>query len=170
VTEVPAPIRHVLGLLDRPVTRPLPELYGLNVSEIARVCRVTERTARRWKEGSRRPPESALMVLRRNLGAFSEHWKGWTINGPDIVSPDGWCIDRNHALTVPLMHGQISALRQKIATLEKALAAADAHDHPANQDWEIEISVGPPGQKRMLRASLRDLNDMVLLPSKKAAI
>ncbi len=77
--------------------------------------------------------------------------KGWTINGGDIVSPEGWTIDRNHALTVPLMHGQISALRQKIATLEKALAAAGG---VADADWEIEISIGPPGQKRVLRASL----------------
>jgi DNA-binding transcriptional regulator YiaG len=143
-----------------PVAR---ELYGINVKEIAAVCKVTERTARRWKDGARSPPESALMVLRRDLRCFSDYWRGWTINGEDIVSPEGWCIDRNQAMTVPLMHGQISALREKIAGLEKALAAAGG---ARDTDWEIEISVGPPGQKRLLRAALRDINDAVLLPKK----
>jgi hypothetical protein len=151
------------------------ETYGIGAKEIAALCGVDERTAARWKAGTTCPPESALMILRRDLGCFDERWKGWTINGGDIVSPEGWAIDRNHALTVPLMHGQISALRQKIATLEKALAAAGG---APDTDWEIEISIGPPGQTRVLRASSRDLGggspavsldsmgDMALLPAR----
>src|ERR1700760_4887579 len=127
--------------------RQLPELYGIGINEIADRCKVSIRTARRWKQGTMCPPESALMILRRDLGAFSEHWKGWTIRDKEITAPWGWTIARDHALTVPLMHGQISALRQELANLKKQLADAGADVG----DWEVEILVGPPGRQRKLR-------------------
>lgn len=108
------------------------------------------------------PPESALMILRRDLGAFSEEWKGWTIRGKTISAPWGWTIERDHALTVPLMHGQISTQRAEIAKLRKALAEVGGDQG----DWEVEIHIGPPGRQRTLRASIRDLNDVLLLPHK----
>jgi hypothetical protein len=77
-------------------------------------------TARRWKRGAICPPKTALMILARDLGCFSAEWRGWTINGPDLVSPDGWCVNRNDALIVPLMQGQISALRAQIRDLQDA--------------------------------------------------
>jgi hypothetical protein len=54
------------------------------------------------------------MILRRDLGCFAEEWRGWTVNRGDLVSPDGWCVDRHMALSVPLMHGQINALRHDL--------------------------------------------------------
>jgi hypothetical protein len=163
------PVVLTNGRSDEPretVNRGPIELYGVNINEIADTCKVSIRTAQRWKTGAMCPPESALMLLRRDLGCFSDYWNGWTVNGEDIVSPEGWCINRNQALTVPLMHGQVAALRQKIAKLEKELSAAGG---PIDQDWEIEISIGPAGQKRTLRASMRELNDAVLLPKKASS-
>lgn len=142
------------------------ELYGLGIKEIAEVCRVSERTARRWKSGTMCPPESALMILRRDLGCFSEEWKGWTIRDKKITAPWGWIIERDHALTVPLMHGQISALRQKIAKLEKELR--DAGGAP-DMEWELTVSVGPKGQLRTLRATLLEFNDQHEMLPRKAA-
>lgn len=69
------------------------------------------------------------MILRRDLGCFAVEWRGWTINGEDLVSPDGWCVNRNDALAVPLMHGQIAALRAKIRGLE-AEVNGDLEDQP----------------------------------------
>lgn len=98
--------------------QPRSELYGLSARYLAEVCKVDLATARRWKRGASCPPESALMLIRRDLGCFAKEWRGWTINGEDLVSPSGWCVNRNDALIVPLMHGQIAALRAKIAELE----------------------------------------------------
>lgn len=149
------------------MAKPHPLLYGLSPNDLVRLCGVDISTARRWKRGAFCPPKTALMILARDLGCFSDYWRGWTINGEDIVSPEGWCIDRNHALALPLVHGQVAALRQKVAQLEKELARAGALP---DEDWVIELSVGPPGQLRTLRASLREFNnDVVLLPKKKAA-
>ncbi len=136
--------------------KPHPALYGISINELVEVCKVDISTARRWKRGAFCPPKTALMILARDLGCFSDYWKNWTINGEDIVSPEGWTINRNHALTVPLMHGQISALRQKIAKLEKELK--DAGGAP-DMDWELTVSVGPKGQLRTLKATLREFHD-----------
>lgn len=145
--------------------KPHPALYGWSINDLVQRCQVDISTARRWKRGAFCPPKTALMILARDLGCFEERWKGWTINGGDIVSPDGWCIDRNHALTVPLMHGQISALRQKIAKLEKELR--DAGGAP-DMEWELHVSVGPKGQLRTLKATLLEFNEAQLLPKKAA--
>lgn len=142
--------------------KPHPALYGWSVNDLVRICQVDISTARRWKRGAFCPPKTALMMLARDLGCFSDYWHGWTINGEDIVSPEGWTINRNHALTVPLMHGQISALRQKIALLEKQLKDAGGI---RDMEWELHVSVGPPGQLRTLRARLREFHDdHVMLP------
>lgn len=112
-----------------------PEIYGIPIKELSRLCGVTERTARRWKDGTRCPPESALRILRRDLGLFSEKWRGWTVNDGDLVSPEGWTISRNDALAVPLMHGQISALRSELATLE----AEQFEEQPLPDEVQTQI-------------------------------
>ena len=106
-------------------------LYGIQVKEIARICGVDLSTARRWKRGAKCPPQTALMLLSRDLGFLAPEWAGWTINGEDLVSPDGWCVNRNDALIVPLMHGQIAALRAKIRDLEAADDTEGLEDQPA---------------------------------------
>jgi transcriptional regulator with XRE-family HTH domain len=97
-----------------------PELFGFPDKHIAKVCGVSLKTAQRWKAGQSVPPKTALMILARDLGCFAAEWHGWTVNGEDLVSPDGWTINRNDALVVPFMHGQISALRQQVAELQES--------------------------------------------------
>jgi len=79
------------------------------------------------------------MVLRRDLGCFAAEWRGWTINGEDLVAPDGWTVNRNDALIVPLMHGQISALRAEIAKL-KAEPDESMEEQPLPSDLPEIIS------------------------------
>lgn len=93
-------------------------LFGLSVSHIHRFCGVSLKTAGRWKRGQSVPPKTAVMILARDLGCFAPEWCGWTINGEDLVSPDGWCVNRNDALVVPLMHSQIAALRAQVRDLK----------------------------------------------------
>jgi len=54
---------------QRPKTAAPEVLYGVPITELARICRVSERTARRWKNGVRRPPQTALMIVAADLGA-----------------------------------------------------------------------------------------------------
>lgn len=96
------------------------ELDGINISEIARICHVSAKTAKRWKDGTVCPPKTALMVLSRDLGWLDPDWRGWKIRGDSIISPDGWTISRNDALSVPLMHGQIAALRGELRKVREA--------------------------------------------------
>lgn len=106
------------------------ELYGISIMELQRICKVSKKTAVRWKAGQTVPPQSALMLLRKDLGCFAVEWRGWTVNGEDLVSPDGWCVNRNDALIVPMMHGQIAALRAKIAELEATADQLEEQPQP----------------------------------------
>lgn len=92
-------------------------LYGITIKEIARICRVDLTTARRWKRGARCPPESALLLIRADLGCFSAEWAGWRLNGQDLVSPEGWRIARGQVMIVPLMRQQIAAYEVELKRL-----------------------------------------------------
>lgn len=89
--------------------------YGIRADVIAELCKVHVATARRWKSGACKIPYTAAILVSGDLGAFSAHWQGWRIEGDAIISPDGWQIRRDDALTVPLPLGQINALRAEIA-------------------------------------------------------
>ena len=113
-------------------------LYGIPSKEIARICQVDLRTARRWKRGDASPPLSALMMLSRNLGHLDPKWEGWTIRGGEIISPDGRRISRDDALIVQLMHGQIAALRYDLAKARAeldTLKASQTDDQPLPSQW-----------------------------------
>lgn len=122
----------------RLMPKPPPEVYGIPVKEIAAVCRVSEKTAARWKDGTTCPPSTALMILSRDLGCFASEWAGWTIRGGELISPEGWTVNRNDALTVPLMHGQISTLRAELRRLQEEREALE--DQPSPEEWQVEIA------------------------------
>lgn len=107
-----------------------PELFGVNISEIARSCRVSLKTATRWKNGTTCPPKTALMVLRRDLGIFSPEWAGWTVDGPEIVSPENWRVRRDDALAVPLLEAHIAALRAQVSDLKAARDEIEEQPEP----------------------------------------
>lgn len=111
-------------------------LYGLSVRHIAAFCGVSLKTAARWKAGQSVPPKTALMILERDLGCFGPEWRGWRVSGEDLVSPSGWCVNRNDALIVPLMHGQIAALRAELASLKEAAHGLD--EQPLPEQWEYQ--------------------------------
>ena len=116
--------------------KPRSELFGIPVSEIARICQVDLSTARRWKRGAICPPETAVFVLRLkysgDLSVLGSEWDGWTYRDGTLTSPDGWRITRNDALAVPLLHGQIQAMRQKIEGLEATHDALEEQPEPGD--------------------------------------
>jgi len=101
---------------DRP-----PELYGIPISELARICRVSIKTARRWKRGQTVPPESALMLLRGDLGCMADDWAGWSIRKDRLYSPEGWEVTRQDVLASPLLRAQLAAYQTENKSLKAKL-------------------------------------------------
>ena len=119
-----------------------PELQDYDISGLARICRVSLKTAGRWKAGQTVPPQTALMILRRDLGCFDPGWAGWRISGESLVAPFGaWPVRRDDALAVPLMHAQIDALRRDIERLKKELeeARSGRSEQPHPDTWVLKI-------------------------------
>lgn len=78
------------------------------------------------------------MLLSRDLGYLDPHWRGWTIRGEHIVSPEHWRVSRNDALSVPLLHQQISVLKAENRRLQEALEPS-LDDQPLPATWELEV-------------------------------
>lgn len=116
-----------------------PELYGVPIKELARLCQVSLKTATRWKNGQTVPPATAILVLRLkyhgDLGVLSGEWEGWYYRDGTLISPDGWRIDRNDALAVPLLHGHIKALQAQVADLEAREEALE--EQPTPSEWPV---------------------------------
>lgn len=89
------------------------ECYGIPAEVIARICKVDIKTARRWKNGTNRMPETAKMVLVADLGAFSPAFAGWTLRGGNLVSPEGWMATPGDILSVPLLRAQVAAYQAR---------------------------------------------------------
>ena len=104
-------------------------IYGIPAEVIADICRVDASTARRWKSGSRRIPYAAQALVSGDLGAFSKSWEGWRVQGDSLLSPDGWKISRQDALTVPLLQAQLSAVRAELERL-KACSGLEVQPPP----------------------------------------
>lgn len=148
--SIPPEEKEARGHIAREIRRKeeaVPEaLRGIPVAEIVRICQVEASTARRWKRGAIKPPETALMALRirfhGELDDLGPEWKKWRYRDGELRSPDGWRINRNDALSVPLMHGQISALRGKIADLEEQIEdrGLGMEEQPLPTEWEVEIA------------------------------
>jgi hypothetical protein len=123
--------------------RPDDILYGLNVNEIAARCGVDLATARRWKRGATCPPQTALMLLARDLGCFHPRWKGWQISERgELCSPENWIATPGDVLSIQLVQAQLATYRSENRALKQALAAEDAEkyeEQPAPGDWQIEF-------------------------------
>lgn len=110
-----------------------PQLIGINVKELARICHVSLKTAGRWKDGSTCPPESALLLLAADLGCFDAAWKGWRARRGKLISPEGWEITLGDVISAPLLRQQLAAFKSELKRLR---AAADTiQDQPLPADW-----------------------------------
>lgn len=101
-----------------------PEVYGIPIKEIARICGVSEKTASRWKAGTACPPKTALLMLAGDLGCFDREWRGWVIRRGELVSPEGWCITMSDVRATPLQRSLIAVYQAENRRLREDLANA----------------------------------------------
>lgn len=123
------------GMSDRP-----PELLGIPIKEIQRICKVSLKTARRWKAGQNVPPESALMMLRGDLGCFDSAWEGWCLRNGKLISPENWIATPGDVLAIQLTQAQLSTYRNENRHLKADLAEAllqSFEEQPLPSQWEI---------------------------------
>ena len=116
------------------------ELFGHSIKEMARICRVSERTVRRWKDRTRRPTEQQLMLLRADLGVFDPKWSGWSVRNGLLISPENWRFNVNDVLAAQLKDAQIRAYQQENRELKRDLADALAQgyeEQPQAEDWAL---------------------------------
>lgn len=94
-------------------------LCGVSAERLARLtgCHLT--TARRWKD--RRRARSWLVLLVRTvlegeLDAISRTWRGWSIIGDELVSPEGWRFTPGDVRSVPFLVAQVKAYQARERT------------------------------------------------------
>jgi hypothetical protein len=66
---------------------------GVRAEELAAICGVSIRTARRWIADGFMPSGSAVgfrLMKDGDLGHLHRAWNGWRLIGDRIYSPDGW--------------------------------------------------------------------------------
>lgn len=110
-----------------------PELYGIPINEIARICHVSVKTAARWKSGTTCPPQSAILLLLADLGCFDPEWRGWTVKGGVLYSPEGWEITVNDVLATPLMRQQLAAYKAELRQIQERLDRMA--EQPTPESW-----------------------------------
>lgn len=107
-------------------------LFGISAKEIARICRVSLKTAQRWKSGQTVPPKSALMILQRDLGCLDSHWGGWQLRGGKLYSPEGWEFSPGDILATQLERRALESARAEVRRLRSELYAGE---QPLPDSW-----------------------------------
>jgi len=100
------------------------ECYGIPAEVIARICKVDVKTARRWKNGENRMPETARMILAGDLGAFDPAFSGWSLRNGKLISPEGWEASPGDVLSIQLTQAQLATARSENRALKEAMEAA----------------------------------------------
>ncbi len=92
-------------------------LNGFDARELARRARVHLSTARRWLRSGRRPWWlDELQWLESDLGRLSEPWRGWSLAGQRLRSPEGELFTPTDLRALRVMRGQIAAYREALCT------------------------------------------------------
>lgn len=116
-----------------------PQLIGINVKELSRICHVSLKTAARWKSGTTCPPKSAVLLVAGDLKAFDPEWRGWQARGGKLISPEGWEITVSDVLALPLMRQQLAAYKAELRLIQERVEAMAAQPDPAEwPEWVFE--------------------------------
>ena len=90
---------------------------GVKADELAALCGVSIRTARRWIANGYMPSGLAIgfkLLKDGDLGNLHKAWRGWRLVGDKIYSPDGWDFRPGEIAAIPLRDQLIKALRAEL--------------------------------------------------------
>jgi hypothetical protein len=93
--------------------------YGIPLEQLIELTGCHPDTARRWKRQRRVPrPWDVIIALRLScdLGALAADWRGWKLQGAELVSPDGVAVRVAQVLAIPILLQLVSALERERAT------------------------------------------------------
>lgn len=118
--------------------------YGIQAEEIARICKVGIRTARRWKSGESEMPKTAEMLLAGDLGMLDPAWRGWTIRKGQLTSPEGWQATPGHVRAIKMMDRTLGVYRRENQSLKSAVSHLESQwdkfeEQPTPENWSIAI-------------------------------
>lgn len=89
---------------------------GFLARELAQRARVHLSTARRWLRSGRRPWWlEELQWLQSDLGRLAEPWRGWSLHGNHLRSPEGELFTPADLRAVRVMRGQIRAYQEALS-------------------------------------------------------
>lgn len=114
---------------------------------LAQLTFTCDSTARRWiREGlaPRLVLRSLEIVTRGPLGMICSHWKGWSLRGGKLHSPEGDQFTPDELRAIPLRNQETAALRLRISGLESQLAEANRLQSPRFHCRRAKSSVFSP--------------------------
>ena len=111
-------------------------LAWLSIKELAALCQVSEKTARRWKAGTICPPASARMLIEGDLGALDSAWSGWVLRRGKLWSPDGVEAAPGDIMALPFMRLQIQTYQLEFRQLKMSWY----EDQPLPETWADIVS------------------------------
>ena len=87
---------------------------GLTRREAAKELDVTQRTIQNWETGGARIPWMAYRMLRilRGYALPGVYWEDWTLQGRDLLSPNGRVFDAAWLLNIEHVFAQARLWRQ----------------------------------------------------------
>lgn len=117
-------------------------LFFFSINEIAHLCEVSLKTAKRWKAGQAVPPPTALMILGKDLECFDAAWKGWQIREGILYSPEGWAASPGDVLSIQFTQSQLATYRSENRALKETISTLEAggfsEEQPLPDQWEFK--------------------------------
>lgn len=83
-------------------------------------------------------PETAKMILARDLGCFDPDWRGWTLQDGELISREGWRITMSDVLSSPLLRMQLEAYKTELRVLRDPTARLE--EQPLPDTWPEFLS------------------------------
>lgn len=117
--------------------KPPPQLIGINVNEVSRICHVSLKTAARWKAGTTCPPWAAMVMVERDLGCFDLAWAGWRLRDGFLISPEGWQVGSGEVLAIRILRQQLACYEVELRRLQSE--AVSIQEQPLPEAWSEEV-------------------------------
>lgn len=120
------------------MAKPHSVLFGLSDKYIARICRVSLKTAQRWKKGQSVPGYCEIAMLTRDLGSWDADWSGWAIRNGQLISPEGLTATPGEVRGIPYMTSVVATYQAEFRRMREEADALE--EQPLPGDWHIELT------------------------------